>query len=82
MGKRHSPEQIIRKLRQAENRLASGSTRHSRNLSRLSHLQNPLLCRLPDPVLKALPDPTQLRGSVNRRVAYVSRHDGKAVESL
>src|SRR5829696_5797451 len=23
-----------------------------------------------------------LRGSVNRRVAYVSRHDGKAVESL
>jgi hypothetical protein len=24
----------------------------------------------------------QLRGSVNRRVAYVSRHDGKAVESL
>ena len=26
MGKRHSPEQIIRKLRQAEGRLASGST--------------------------------------------------------
>ncbi len=26
MGKRHSPEQIIRKLRQAEDRLASGST--------------------------------------------------------
>jgi gluconate:H+ symporter, GntP family len=23
-----------------------------------------------------------LRGSVNRRVAYVSRHDGRAVESL
>jgi hypothetical protein len=23
-----------------------------------------------------------LRGSVNRRVAYVSRHDGKAVKSL
>jgi len=23
-----------------------------------------------------------LRGSVNRRVVYVSRHDGKAVESL
>jgi hypothetical protein len=23
-----------------------------------------------------------LRGSVNRRVAYVSRHDGKAIESL
>ena len=26
MGKRHSPEQIIRKLRQAEAKLASGST--------------------------------------------------------
>jgi putative transposase len=26
MGKRHSPEQIIRKLRQTEGRLASGST--------------------------------------------------------
>src|SRR3954447_13726971 len=26
MGKRHSPEQIVRKLRQAEDRLASGST--------------------------------------------------------
>ena len=26
MGKRHSPEQIIRKLRQAEGKLASGST--------------------------------------------------------
>jgi hypothetical protein len=26
MGKRHSPEQIIRMLRQAEDRLASGST--------------------------------------------------------
>ncbi len=26
MGKRHSPEQIIRKLRQAEDKLASGST--------------------------------------------------------
>ncbi len=26
MGKRHSPEQIIRKLHQAEDRLASGST--------------------------------------------------------
>jgi hypothetical protein len=24
----------------------------------------------------------ELRGSVNRRVAYVSRHDGKAIESL
>ncbi len=26
MGKRHSPEQIVRKLRQAEAKLASGST--------------------------------------------------------
>jgi transposase-like protein len=26
MGKRHSPEQIVRKLRQAEARLAAGST--------------------------------------------------------
>ena len=26
MGKRHSPQQIIRKLRQAEGKLASGST--------------------------------------------------------
>jgi putative transposase len=26
LGKRHSPEQIVRKLRQAEGRLASGST--------------------------------------------------------
>jgi putative transposase len=26
MGKRHSPEQIVRKLRQAEGKLASGST--------------------------------------------------------
>ena len=26
MGKRHSPEQIVRKLRQAESELASGST--------------------------------------------------------
>jgi putative transposase len=26
MGKRHSPEQIVRMLRQAEGRLASGST--------------------------------------------------------
>jgi hypothetical protein len=26
MGKRHSPEQIVRKLRQAEARLAAGAT--------------------------------------------------------
>jgi hypothetical protein len=26
--------------------------------------------------------PIGLRGSVNRRVAYASRHDGKAIESL
>jgi hypothetical protein len=33
---------------------------------------------LPPPFLGVL----WLRGSVNRRVAYVSRHDGKAIESL
>jgi 2-polyprenyl-6-methoxyphenol hydroxylase-like FAD-dependent oxidoreductase len=43
--------------------------RRSRNASRLSHLQNPLLCKLRDVVLKALPDRAQLR-QIEEIVAY------------
>jgi hypothetical protein len=44
--------------------------------SRESLLTVALQCRLSNPHYG------RLRGSLNRRVAYVSRHDGKAVESL
>jgi 2-polyprenyl-6-methoxyphenol hydroxylase-like FAD-dependent oxidoreductase len=43
--------------------------RRSRNIGRVSHLQNPLLCRLRDAVLRALPDRAQLR-QIEEIVAY------------
>jgi hypothetical protein len=45
-----------------------------------THVSKP--CLLVGPVSPELDVVGELRGSVNRRVAYVSRHDGKAVESL
>jgi hypothetical protein len=43
--------------------------RRSRNVGRLSHLQNPLVCKLRDTVLRALPDRAQSR-QIEEVVAY------------